>query len=110
MSDQALHTNLVLGNAAVLWTASTVDSNAERSSLLHLNQGRLAGIKAHRGLAGCLDTPGTCTMSLGCGLFRQGCGLRPVEVNFRIQQAPGREPQRMKIKLDTHPVNTFFKH
>lgn len=62
--------NLVLGNAAALRTASIVDSDAERSSLLHLNQGRLTGIKAHKGLAGCLDTHGTCTMSLGCGLFR----------------------------------------
>lgn len=63
MSDQALHTDLLPGNAAVLQAASTQDSDAEKSSLLHSNPGCHAGIKSHRGLAGCLDTPGTCTAS-----------------------------------------------
>lgn len=53
VSDQALHTDLLPGNAAVLRAASTQDSDAEKSSLLHLNRGRHAGIKSHRGLAGC---------------------------------------------------------
>ena len=61
---------LVPGNTAALQTADTQDSGAEKNSLLQLNQGCHAGIKAHRGLAEGSDTPGTCTMSLGCGLFR----------------------------------------
>lgn len=41
--------DLLPGNAAVPWTASTQDSDAEKSSLLHLNQGCHIGIKAHKG-------------------------------------------------------------
>lgn len=48
VSDQALHTDLLPGIAAALRTASTQDSDAEKSSLLHLSQGRHAGKKAHR--------------------------------------------------------------
>lgn len=59
-----------LGIAAVLRTAGTQDSVAEKSSLLHLNQRRHTGMKAHKGLTGCLNTPGMCTMSFGCCLFR----------------------------------------
>ena len=60
----------------------------------------------HRGLAGCLNSPGTCTMSFGCGLFWLGCGRRPVGVNFCNTTGIRRGPHSMKIKLNTFPINT----
>lgn len=53
-SDQALQTDLLPGNAAVLQTAGKPDSNAERRSSLHVNRGDFT-----TDWLGCLNTPGT---------------------------------------------------
>lgn len=104
VSDQALHMDLAFGNAVALRTASTQDSDAVKSSLLHSNQKAPRWHIGSQGIGWMIQRSRKVHCEVGMCLFRLGCGMKPIEINFIMREKKAAQHENFAYKC----INTVW--